>query len=159
MWWMLIDDLCICIRVYVSSCVSMNSTLTHWGRDKMAAIFQTTFSNGFSWMKMFEFRLKCHWSLFQMVKLTIFQSWFRKWLGADEATSHYLNQWWLVYWRIYAPLGLNELRIPCFLVWYKCTVVIMVVLEHNNDFCIWISVLLCFIFSTLNSFQAHFTMT
>ena len=27
-----------------------------------------------------------------------------------QATSHYLNQWWLVYWRIYASLGLNELR-------------------------------------------------
>ena len=25
-------------------------------------------------------------------------------------TSHYLNQWWLVYWRIYASLGLNELN-------------------------------------------------
>ena len=24
-------------------------------------------------------------------------------------TSHYLNQWWLVYWRIYTSLGLNEL--------------------------------------------------
>ena len=23
-------------------------------------------------------------------------------------TSHYLNQWWLVYWRIHASLGLNE---------------------------------------------------
>ena len=32
--------------------------LTHWGRDKMDALFQTTFSNGFSWMKMYEFRLK-----------------------------------------------------------------------------------------------------
>ena len=29
--------------------------LSHWGRDKMAAIFQT-FSNAFSWMKMYEFR-------------------------------------------------------------------------------------------------------
>ena len=38
--------------------------LTHWGRDKMAAIFQTTFSNAFSWMKMFKFRLRFHWSLF-----------------------------------------------------------------------------------------------
>ena len=28
--------------------------LTHWGRDKMAAISQTTLSNSFSWMKMFE---------------------------------------------------------------------------------------------------------
>ena len=31
--------------------------LTHWGRDKMADIFQTIFSNGFSWMKMYEFWL------------------------------------------------------------------------------------------------------
>ena len=29
--------------------------LTHWGRDKMDAISQTTFSNAFSWMKMLEF--------------------------------------------------------------------------------------------------------
>ena len=43
----------------------------------MAAIFQTTFWNGFSWMKMFNFRLRFHWSLFPRVKLTIFQHWFR----------------------------------------------------------------------------------
>ena len=29
--------------------------LTHWGRDKMAAVSQTTLSNTFSWMKMLEF--------------------------------------------------------------------------------------------------------
>ena len=50
--------------------------LTHWGRDKMAAISQTTFSNAFSWMKMYEFRLKFHWSLFVRVQLTIYQHWF-----------------------------------------------------------------------------------
>ena len=45
--------------------------LTHWGRDKMDAIFQTTFSitfswmkNTFSWMKMHQFWLRFHWSLF-----------------------------------------------------------------------------------------------
>ena len=38
----------------------------------MVAIFQTTFSNGFSWMKMYEFRLTFHWSLFLRVKSTIF---------------------------------------------------------------------------------------
>ena len=38
--------------------------VTHWRRDKMDAISQTTFSNEFSWMKMIEFRLKLHWSLF-----------------------------------------------------------------------------------------------
>ena len=32
--------------------------LTHWGRYKMEAISQTTFSNTFSWMKMYEFQLK-----------------------------------------------------------------------------------------------------
>ena len=84
--------------------------LTHWGRDKMAAISQTTLSNVFSWMKMLEFRLKVHWSLFIRIQLTIFQYWFRWWLGADQATSHYLNQWWLDYRRIYASLGLNELK-------------------------------------------------
>ena len=52
-------------------------TLTHWGRDKMAAIFQTTFSNAFSWMKMYQFRLKFHWSLFLRVQLIIFHHWFR----------------------------------------------------------------------------------
>ena len=76
----------------------------------MDAIFQMTFSNGYSWMKMCEFWLKFHWSLFLRVQLTIFQHWFRWWLGADQATSHYLNQWWLVYRRIYASLGPNELK-------------------------------------------------
>ena len=84
--------------------------LTNWGRDKMAAIFQSTVSNGFSWMKMYEFRLKFHWSLLPRIQLTIFQHWFRSWLGADQMTSYYLNQWWLVYWCIYASLGLNELK-------------------------------------------------
>ena len=51
--------------------------LTHWGRDKMAAVSQTTLSNAFSWMKMFEFWLKFHWSLFLKVQLTIIQHWFR----------------------------------------------------------------------------------
>ena len=44
--------------------------LTHWGRDNMDAISQTTFSSALSWMKMFEFRLKFHWSLFLRVQLT-----------------------------------------------------------------------------------------
>ena len=31
---------------------------------------------------------------------------------AHQASSNYLNQWWLIYWRIYASLGLNELIYP-----------------------------------------------
>ena len=53
------------------------STLTYWGRDKMADISQTTFSNVFSSMKMFKFRSKFHWSLFLRTQLTKFQHWFR----------------------------------------------------------------------------------
>ena len=53
------------------------NVLTHWGRDKMDAISQTTFSSAFSWMKIFEFRLKFPWSLFLRVQSTIFQHWFR----------------------------------------------------------------------------------
>ena len=83
--------------------------LTHWGWEKMGAVSQTTLSNAFSWMKMLEFRLRFHRSLFLRVQLTINQHWYRLWLGTGQATSHYLNQCWLVYWRKYASLGLNEL--------------------------------------------------
>ena len=76
--------------------VSMAGTLTHWGRDKMVAIYQT-FSNGFFLMKMHVhiLLLKFHRCLFLGIPLTIFQHWFRQWLGTDQATSHCLNQWWL----------------------------------------------------------------
>ena len=57
--------------------VPKRPVITHWGRNKMAAILQTTFSNAFSWMKMYAFRLKFYWSLFLRVRLTIFQHWFR----------------------------------------------------------------------------------
>ena len=43
-------------------------SLTHWGRDKMDTILQMTFSNAFSWMKMYEFLLKFHWSLFLRIQ-------------------------------------------------------------------------------------------
>ena len=55
---------------------------------------QTTISHAFSGMKMYEFRLRFHWSLFLRFELTIFQHWFRWRLGADRATSRYLNHWW-----------------------------------------------------------------
>ena len=44
--------------------ISPRRGLTQWGRDKMAAIFRTTFSNRFSWMKKDEFRLRFHWFFF-----------------------------------------------------------------------------------------------
>ena len=65
--------------------------LTHWVWDKMAAIFQTTLSNAFSWMKMYEFWLRFHLSLFLRV----------------QVASHYLDQWWSIYWCIYTSFGIR----------------------------------------------------
>ena len=40
------------------------------------------------------FCIKVLGMLFQWVRLTKSKLWFRKWLGAEQATSHYLNQCW-----------------------------------------------------------------
>ena len=114
----------------------------------MAAIFQTTLSNAFSWMKILEFRLQFHWSLFLRFQLTIIQHWFRLWLGAVQATSHYLNQWWLFYWRIYASLGLNELKeIFAYLEFIKrpisCLWYVIVKLWSPKEFHLFFSWLVC----------------
>ena len=45
-------------------------------------------------MKTFAFWFIFHWSLFLKVQLTISQPWFRSWLVACSAPSHYLNQGW-----------------------------------------------------------------
>ena len=93
---------------WISPMNGLPTSLTHWGRNKMAAIFQTTFSKSFSSVKIVIYWLKFHWSLSLRVQSIIFQHWCRKWLGTDQVTNHYLNQWWLVYWCIYASFGLND---------------------------------------------------
>ena len=95
---------------------SEQTWLSQWGRNKIATIYQTTFSNAFSGIKMYEFRLIFHWSLFLGFELTIFQHWFGWWLGADQATSQYVDQWWLLYWCIYLSLNLNELTHNTFVI-------------------------------------------
>ena len=52
-------------------------SLTHWGRDKMDVISQTTFSRAISSMKIVVFWLNFHWNMFARVQLTIMQHWFR----------------------------------------------------------------------------------
>ena len=42
--------------LWTGSSSHSQNVLTHWGRDKMDAISQTTFSSAFSWMRMSEFR-------------------------------------------------------------------------------------------------------
>ena len=61
----------------IDSIISWYVSITYWGWDKMAVTSQTTFSNAFSWMKLYEFLLKFHWSLFLRVQITIFHHWFR----------------------------------------------------------------------------------
>ena len=61
--------------------------LTHWGRDKMADIFQTTFSNAFSSRNMYEFWLRFHLSLFWGVQFTISQHWFCRLVGAKPLSE------------------------------------------------------------------------
>ena len=45
-------------------------------RTKWRPIWQTTFSNVFSWMKSFVLRFRFHWSLFLWAQFTIRQRWF-----------------------------------------------------------------------------------
>ena len=71
----------------------------HFGDD----ILKCLFLNENVWIL-----IRFHWCLFQF---TVFQHWFRWWLGADHATSHYLNKWWLVYQSIYASLDLIVLTL------------------------------------------------
>ena len=88
----------------------MDQHSTHWGRDKMDAIFQTTFSKAFSWMKMYEFQLRFHWSLFLRVQLTTSR------IGSGNGLVTVRRQaiiWiddGLFHWCIYVSLGFNELR-------------------------------------------------
>ena len=42
---------------YMSGC-------PHLPLDKMAVVWQTTFWNALSWMKIFEFQIKVHWNMF-----------------------------------------------------------------------------------------------
>ena len=64
--------------------------LTHWGRDKVVSIFQMTISIAFSLMKMFEFRLEFHWSLFPRFHLNkpeLFQIMAWHWWGAKPLSE------------------------------------------------------------------------
>ena len=52
------------------------------GVNKMADIWQTTFSNAFSSMEIIAFWVKFHRNLFLLVQLTVSQHWFKYWFLA-----------------------------------------------------------------------------
>ena len=68
--------------------------LTHCTLNKIADTLQT-FSIAFYGMTSFIFWFKFHWNLLRRFRLTISQHWFKRGLGAVQATSHYLNHCWL----------------------------------------------------------------
>ena len=97
----------IMVSLMTHFCVTRPQWVNTLRSRQYGRLLQTTFSYGFSWMRIYKFLLKLHWYLLPSVQLTMFYHWFSSWLGAVQATSHHLNQWWLVYWRIYASLGLS----------------------------------------------------
>ena len=66
--------------------------------------------NIFSWVNIY-INLRFHLSVFQMVQFTIFQHYSS--IGTNNGLSperrHCLTQLWLVHWRIYVSLSLNEI--------------------------------------------------
>ena len=86
--WTVIQEL---LEKWILVPTSFNSS-SRW--TNCPPFWQTKFRDTFSWMKMTEFRIKFHWNLFPGLQLTINPHWFMHWLGADQATSHYLNQCW-----------------------------------------------------------------
>ena len=91
---------CTIARIWVVNTLGSGQNGCHFADD----IFKCIFLNENVWIP-----IKISLKFLPKVQSTIFQHWIRQWLGADQATSHYLNQWWLDYRRIYASLGLNEL--------------------------------------------------
>ena len=66
----------VCSSLPFTTYVCVSELVWYWFNPlrprHMDAISQTTFSNAFSWMKMQEFRLRFHWSLFRRFELIIF---------------------------------------------------------------------------------------
>ena len=109
--------ICLCVPVCVCNCVCINLELvctithhpfklgspnlddkciTHWLRfpSFLGAIDVNLQGQIELHKSKFTPFWACPWHLFLRVQLTIFEHWFRQWLGTIQATSHYLNQCW-----------------------------------------------------------------
>ena len=77
---------------------------------KMAAIFQTIFSDAFSWNENIWIAIKISLKFLPKGPINIIPALGQIMAWCRLSESHCLNQWWLIYWRVYASLGLNELK-------------------------------------------------
>ena len=66
----------ILLTVFLFHLCHLLSVLTHWGQEKNGHHFPDDTFKCIS-LKMYDFRLRFHGSLFLRVQLTIFQHWFR----------------------------------------------------------------------------------
>ena len=57
-WQITARDKSNCCHYYIMEI--HHTRISHWGWHKMAANFLATFSNAFSWMKVYKFRLRVH---------------------------------------------------------------------------------------------------
>ena len=93
--------------------------LTHWGWERIATILQMAFSNEFSWMKMHGFHLILH-CLFLWSKLTTSSIGLDNGLVLTRRQAIIWTSDGLVYWHIYASLGINELTVVVLnYLWWK----------------------------------------
>ena len=92
-----------------------SSKLIHWGRDKMAAISQTTYSNAYPWMKIVNFEKNKKQNNNTEI-CSLGSNWQYGSIGSYNGLAPNRRQaiiWTnvsMLYWRINASLGLNELR-------------------------------------------------
>ena len=88
-----------------NTCLDINTLgLKQNNRHIVDNIFKCIFLNENVWLS-----IEISLTFVPREQLTILHHWFRQWFGTYQVTSHYLHQWWLVYWCIYASLSLNEL--------------------------------------------------
>ena len=89
---------------YRCPCGHFNTLGWRQNSRHLADIFKCTFLNENQYFIKFVHKIRANNipALFKVMS----------WRG--QATRHYLNHWWLVYWRIYAPLGLKELSFILF---------------------------------------------
>ena len=87
----------------------MKYILTHWGLTKLPQFHIRHFQMHFLEWKWW-FSLKISLKFVPKLRINNILALIQIMTWRNQAASHYLRQWWLVYWRIHASLGLSKLR-------------------------------------------------
>ena len=87
----------IYIHIYIYIAVKMNTLRPKLNGNQLADD------------KKVEFQITIHWNMFLRDQLTIWRHRFRQWLDAERAKAIIWTNVAMLYWRIYASLGINEL--------------------------------------------------